>query len=74
MRDLVRLRRLRAPPALRHAAATAWAQLSPFSAPPPCPRQVERPAASRAAADDPALELVLDLADAAGSSMLPFRT
>ena len=31
------------------------------------------PAASRAAADAPAFELVLDLADAAGPSMLPFR-
>ena len=65
---------------LSHAAAAAWArrwwtQLSVA---------VQRAtalsaadwawlAASRAAADAPAFELVLDLADAAGPSMLPFR-
>ena len=78
VRDLVRLRRLRAPPALRHAAATAWARRWQLSV------AVQRatalsaagrawPAASHAAADAPAFELVLDLADAAGPSMLPFR-
>ena len=80
VRDFVRLRRLRAPPALRHAAATAWAwrwwtQLSVAVQRATALSAAGRawPAASRAAADAPAFELVLDLADAAGPSMLPFR-
>ena len=80
VRDLVCIRMLRALPALRHAAATAWArrwwtQLSVAvqraAALPVAGRAW--PVASRAAAVDPAFELVLDLADAAGPSMLPFR-
>ena len=80
VRELVRLRRLRAPPALRHAAATAsarrwWTQLSVAVQRATALSAAGRawPAASRAVADAPAFELVLDLTDAAGPSMLPFR-
>ena len=61
VRDFVRLRRLRAPPALRHAAATAWArrwwtQLSVAVQRATALSAAGRawPAASRAAADAPA--------------------
>ena len=83
VRNLVRLNKLRAPPfsgygytrlyrlgsALVDAAVgRRSARYRPVSA------GRAWPAASRAAADDPAFELVLDLADAAGPNMLPFRT
>ena len=65
---------------LRHAAAAAWArrwwtQLSVAAQRATALSAADWAwlAASRAAADAPAFELVLDLADAAGRSMLPFR-
>jgi hypothetical protein len=81
VRDLVRLRAVRAPPPVRRSASAGWSRRWWGFLSVAVQQAVASTALGRAwpappqvgAASDPPLERVLDLADAAGPSRLPLR-